>query len=343
MRRVIFSISVIVAFTMFLSLAVYGQEETVFSGNLRLGYVNMKDTEKVKYEDSFSIHFLELMVKKKVGSFGIFVNERIGDNNANYLYEGWIYYTMPEKLGTIKLGLVPVPFGIYSNGLYYPKGIPFDRNWLWDQDYGISYTGNFQQSDSLGFSLEAAYLNKENAASELGAFNAEGCNECLGERDTLTGRLGLNLGIENLLEAKIGGSGQFGKLVRKNQDEKDDKVGLAGDITITQKIIDMPIVLMGEFINYSLGESDMAKGNIVMAQADITPIQKLGMLDKATLSLHVGMEMPKEGKARTNLIGQLLLQLDKQFLIFAQVFGDKYEDADEMTGQGLRVWFMYLF
>ena len=135
---------------------------------------------------------------------------------------------------------------------------------------------------------------------------------------------------------------QKGKKVDK-KDEKDDKVGLAGDITITQKIIDMPIVLMGEFINYSLGESDMAKGNIVMAQADITPIQKLGMLDKATLSLHVGMEMPKEGKARTNLIGQLLLQLDKQFLIFAQVFGDKYEDADEMTGQGLRVWFMYLF
>lgn len=342
MKKIVFFFSMAIIVCMLLSFSVFAQEETVFSGNLRLGYVNMKDTDTIKYEDSFSIHYLELMVKKEVGNFGIFINERIGDFDANYLYEGWIYYTVPQKLGTVKVGLVPVPFGIYSNGLYYPKGIPYDKNWMWEQDYGISYTGSYQQSDYLGFSLDAAYLNKENGAGELSAFDFAGC-KCLGERDTITGRLGLNLGLEGLLEMKLGGSGQFGKLMRENQEENDDKVGIAGDVTITPGIFPIPVILMGEFINYSLGDADTAKGNIIMAQADITPIQKFGMLDKATLSLHVGIDVPNEGNSKTNLIGQLLLQLDKQLLIFAQVFGNKIEDADELTDQGLRVWFMYLF
>jgi hypothetical protein len=349
-KFIIFLIVIII--TTFINFTVFaqeGEEETVFSGNLRLGYVNMKDTEGEKFEDSLSIHFLELMVKKKVGSFGVSLNERIGDLNENYLYEGWIYYALPNRLGTLKAGLVPVPFGIFQNNLYYPKGILFDKNWMGDHDYGIYYGGKYLQSDFLGFGLEAAYLNKENnvgelsGLDELSAFDMVGLKKCLGERDTLSGRLGINLGIEGFLEIEAGGSAQFGKLLRKGQEENDDKLGIAGDITFSPKMITIPVSFIGEFVNYKLSKEDIAKGNLIMAQVDITPIQKMGILDKATLSLHASMDMPKEGLNRTSLIGQLLLQLDLQLFIYAQVFGDMYEDADEMIGQGLRIWLMYAF
>jgi hypothetical protein len=326
---------------MLVGSAALAQEETVFSGNLRLHYNKLKDKE-----DSFGIHFFELRAKKQVGDMGVFVNERIGDGNANYLYEGWVSYKIGKLFGTgctIKLGLVPVPFGIFANGLYFPKGIPYSKNWMWDYDYGARYDGNFKLSDALSVVPAVAYLSRENSAGELGAFTAGDCPACTGERDTISGRLGLDLNLADALGVKAGGSVQLGKLKREGQEEKDDKLGIAGDVSITPKMVPVPVTLMGEFINYSLGDMDELKGNILMGQADITPVQKIGMLDAAKLSLHVGMQMPTEGKSVTNLIGQLKLTMSKQFNIFAQVFGDMVEDADEMSGQGIRLWFMYVF
>lgn len=353
MKKVILIMLMTLAILMFFSFLAFAQdelEETVISGNLRLGYENMKDPDEIepgeesKYESTFSIDFLELMVKKQVGSFGVYLNERIGDNSKNYLYEGWIYYNIPRHFGTLKAGLVPVPFGIFQNGLYRPKGILYDKNWMWDYDYGVNYEGKYQISDTLGVAAEVAYLNNENSASELEAFTVgEDGPVCLGEHNTFSGRIEAEVGIEGFLLIEAGGSAQMGKLNREGQ--KDDKIGFAGDLTISPKMITIPVALTGEFVNYSLREDDSGKGNLVMAQADITPVQKLGMLDEATLSLHAGMDMPKEKtiKSKINLIGQLLLVLDKQFRIYTQVFGDIEEDADELSNQGIRVWFMYIF
>jgi hypothetical protein len=74
----------------------------------------------------------------------------------------------------------------------------------------------------------------------------------------------------------------------------------------------------------------------------VTPVQKIGILDKAILSLHYGMDSPTEGDSLTTMIAQLRLIMCKQFNIFAQVFGDKVGDED-MSNQGIRVWFMYVF
>jgi hypothetical protein len=236
-----------------------------------------------------------------------------------------------------------VPFGIFANGLYFPKGIPYSKNWMWDYDYGVRYDGKFQASDVLGVELAAAFLNNENSAGELGAFTAGDCPACTGDRNNVSGRLGVALTMEDLLALKAGGSAQIGKLQREGQEEDDDKLGVAGDVTIDLKALPIPVSLLGEFINYSLGEDDVLKGNILMGQLDITPVQNIGMLDSAKLSLHVGMDTPTEGAKKTNLIGQLLLIMDKQFRIYAQVYGDKIEDVDDMMGKGLRVWLMYLF
>ena len=55
------------------------------------------------------------------------------------------------------------------------------------------------------------------------------------------------------------------------------------------------------------------------------------------------MDTPTEGTKVTNLIAQLKLVMCKQFIIFAQVYGDKIEDVDDMMNKGIRVWLMYLF
>jgi len=352
MKKVFFLFPVVVIFAVFINFIAFaqeGEEETVFSGNLRFGYEKMKDTEEEKFDDNFSVHFLELMVKKKVGSFGVFLNERFSDLNENHLYEGWISWTMPRKSGIVKAGLVPVPFGIFQNNLYYPKGILFDKNWMGDRDYGVSYELKYLQSDFLGFSLDGAYLNKENNTGEkpnlyeLSAFDMPGLKKCRGERDTFSGRLGLNVGIEGFMEIEAGGSFQLGKIIRESQEKEDKKLGFAGDISISPKMITIPVNIMGEFVNYKLADDDTAKGNIIMAQADITPIQRKGVLDSATLSLHASMIMPQEGDARTNLIGQLMLQLDLQLFVYFQIFGDIYENGSDMTNQGLALWLRYNF
>jgi hypothetical protein len=346
MKKTIFVLSTVLVMVMLISSAALAGEETVFSGNLRLHYNKLYNDAKGEWnEDSFGLHFLELRAAKQVGAMGVFVNHRIGDVNNNYLYEGWVSWKMGELIGTactIKLGLVPVPFGIFANGLYYPKGIPYAKNWMWDYDYGARYDGTFKLSDALAITPAVAYLSKENSAGELGAFSAGDCPKCTGERDTISGRIGVDLKAGDALGVKAGGSVQLGKLMREGQEEKDDKLGIAGDVTISPKL-PIPVSLLGEFINYSLGEDDALKGNILMGQLDVTPVQKMGMLDKAILSLHMGMNMPTEGKSVTNLIAQLRLIMCKQFNIFAQVYGDMVEDADEMTGKGLRIWFMYVF
>jgi len=357
MKKKLYLMLAALVMMMFMASIVFAGEETVFSGNLRLHYSKMKDSE-----DFFGIHFFELRAKKQVGPMGIFVNERIGDGNANYLYEGWISYKAPGSIGAFKLGLVPVPFGIFANGLYYPKGIPYSKNWMWEYDYGVRYDGVFKASEALGVNASVAYLSRENSAGELGAFEVAhpDCSKCTGERDTVSGRLGVDLKAGDALSLKVGGSMQMGsleavegelvkgKLVPKLVDgqtvpvDDQDRLGIAGDITLSPKL-PIPVTLMGEFINYSLGEIDDLKGNIIMGQLDVTPVQKMGNLDKATLSLHVSMDMPTEGKQVTALVGQLRLIMCKQFNIFAQVFGNMVEDADEMTGQGVRIWFMYAF
>ena len=336
-------LSVLVTF-MLLSCLALADEETVFSGNLRLHYSKLyNDATEEWNEDSLKIHFFEMRAKKQVGSFGVFVNERIGDGNANYLYEGWISYKAPEPIGTFKVGLVPVPFGIFANGLYFPKGIPYSKNWMWDYDYGVRYDGMFQVSDTLGVDVAAAFLNNENSAGELGAFAVGDCPACTGDRNNVSARLGVGLGMEDLLGLKAGGSVQIGKLQREKEDEDDDKLGVAGDVTIDLKMLPIPVSLLGEFINYSLRDDDALKGNILMGQADITAIQNVGMLDSAKLSLHYSMDSPTEGVSRSSLIGQLLLIMDKQFRIYIQGYGDKIEDVDGLKGIGLRVWLMYLF
>ena len=55
------------------------------------------------------------------------------------------------------------------------------------------------------------------------------------------------------------------------------------------------------------------------------------------------MDTPTEGASVTNLIAQLKLTMCKQFIIFAQIYGDTIEDVDDMMNKGMRVWFMYLF
>lgn len=348
MKRTIFVLSTVLVTAMLVGSAVLADEETVFSGNIRFHYNKLHNDAKGEWnEDFFSLHYIELRAKKQVGDMGVYVNQRIGDGNKNYLYEGWVSYKIGKLIGTactIKIGLVPVPFGIFANGLYYPKGIPNARNWMWDYDYGARYDSTFKLSDALSIVPSVAYLSRENSAGELGAFViGETCPPCTGDRDNISGRLGVDLNMGDALGVKAGGSVQIGKLMREEQEEKDDKLGIAGDVTITPKMLPIPVSLLGEFINYSLGDMDELKGNIMMAQLDVTPVQKIGMLDKAILSLHVGMNMPTEGKSVTNLIAQLRLIMCKQFSIFAQVYGDMVEDADEMTGKGLRIWFMYLF
>lgn len=129
MKTTTLLLSVILVMVMVVGSVALAQEETVFSGNLRLHYSKLyNDATEEWGEDAFRVHFFELRAKKEVGSFGVFTNMRIGDGNANYLYEGWISYKAPEPIGTFKAGLVPVPFGIFANGLYYPKGIPYDKN-----------------------------------------------------------------------------------------------------------------------------------------------------------------------------------------------------------------------
>jgi len=318
---------------------------TMFSGNLRLHYNKLYNNKTEEWNaDSFGIHFFELRAKKQVGAMGVFVNYRLGDNGANYLYEGWVSAKLPcpmegGKAG-LKLGLVPVPFGIFANGLYYPKGIPYAKNWMWDYDYGVRLDGSCPVGDALGIDLAVAYLNNENSAGELGAFAPGDCAPCTGDRNNISARLGV--GLADSIGLKAGGSVQMGTLMREGV-EDDDKLGIAGDISISPKMLPIPVTLMGEFINYSLADSDTAKGNIMMGQLDITPIKTSGPLNAATLSLHFGMDTPTEGKSVTNLIAQLKLTMCKQFIIFAQVYGDKLEDVDDMMNKGMRVWFMYLF
>jgi len=350
MKKAILILSTVLAMAILVSFAAFGEEAdtaTKFSGNIRFHYNKLyNDTTGEWNEDSFGLHYLEIRAKKQVGDMGVFVNHRIGDVNNNYLYEGWVSYKIGKLFGTgctIKLGLVPVPFGIFANGLYYPKGIPYAKNWMWDYDYGARYDGNFKLGEALGLNVAAAYLSKENSAGELGAFSSGDCAACTGERDNIAGRLGVGLNLGDALGVKAGGSIQMGKLMREGVEEKDDKLGIAGDVTITPKILPIPVNIMGEFINYSMGDDDQLKGNIFMGQLDVTLIHNIGPLDKATLSLHAGMDTPTEGLSKTNLIGQLKLVMCKQFNIFAQVYGDMIEDADDMTGKGLRVWFMYVF
>lgn len=320
---------------MLVGSAVLAEEETVFSGNLRLGYNKLYNDAKEEWnEDSFGNHFLELWVKKQVGDMGVFVNERIGDSDRNYLYEGWVSYKAPDPIGTIKLGLVPVPFGIFANGLYFPKGIPYDKGWMWNYYYGARYDGAFKASETLSVNAAAAYFDRGFAANQ---------------RNTISGRLGADATVPDLLDVKAGGSIQMAKLKGIAPEEgaavpeDETRLGFAGDVTISPKMLPIPVSLLGEFINYSLGEDDTQKGNIMMGQLDVTPIQKMSCLDKAILSLHLGMDMPTEGVSKTNLIAQLRLNMHKQFSIFAQVFADKIEEEEGMKNKGLRVWFMYAF
>ena len=112
-------------------------------------------------------------------------------------------------------------------------------------------------------------------------------------------------------------------------------------------MLPIPVSLLGEFINYSLADMDAAKGNIVMGQVNIATPKgfEVGPVNKAILSFHLSKDLPKSEKidSKTSLIGQLRLIVDKKFNIFAQVFANKLEGADSMSGKGARIWFMYLF
>jgi hypothetical protein len=348
MKKAISVFLAVLMVSVFACLAAIAEEpdtSTTFSGNIRLHYNKLYNNDSKEWnEDSFGLHFFELKAKKQVGAMGVFLNYRLGDVNNNYLYEGWISANLPcpmegGKAG-LKFGLVPVPFGIFANGLYYPKGIPYAKNWMWDYDYGVRLDGTCPLGDALGLDLAVAFLNNENGAGELSAFSASGCAPCVGDRNNISARLGVAAGAVGL---KAGGSIQTGKLMRQDQAEDDSKLGIAGDISISPKMLPIPVTLMGEFINYSLADADTAKGNIIMGQLDITPIKGAGKLDAATLSLHFGMDTPTEGSSVTNLIAQLKLVMCKQFIIFAQVYGDKIQDVDDMMNKGLRIWFMYNF
>lgn len=353
MKKVISVLLAVLVVSMFTTLAAIAEEpdtSTTFSGNIRLHYnklyANPVGEEEGEWnEDSFGLHFFELKAKKQVGCMGVFLNYRLGDGNTNYLYEGWISAKLPCPMegGTagLKFGLVPVPFGIFANGLYYPKGIPYAKNWMWDYDYGVRLDGACPLGDALAIDLSAAFLNNENSAGELGAFTPGGCAPCVGDRNNISARLGV--GLAGDIGLKAGGSIQMGTLMRQDQEEDDSKLGVAGDISISPKMLPIPVTLMGEFINYSLADADTAKGNIIMGQLDITPIKAVGKLDAATLSLHLGMDTPTEGTSVTNLIAQLKLVMCKQFIIFAQIYGDKIEDVDDMMNKGIRVWLMYNF
>ena len=347
MRTICVLTAVLIA-SIFITSIAFAEEpdtSTVFSGNLRLHYNKLYNNATEEWNaDSFGLHFFELRAKKQVGAMGVFVNYRLGDNGANYLYEGWISAKLPcpmeDGKAGLKIGLVPVPFGIFANGLYYPKGIPYAKNWMWDYDYGVRLDGSKKIGEALGVDLAVAYLNNENSAGELGAFAPGDCAPCTGDRNNISARLGL--GLAGDLDVKAGGSFQMGTLKREGA-EDDDKLGVAGDISISPKMLPIPVTLMGEFINYSLADADTAKGNIMMGQLDITPIKAAGPLDAATISLHFGMDTPTEGTSVTNLIAQLKLVMCKQFIIFAQVYGDKIEDVDDMMNKGIRVWLMYNF
>jgi len=345
MKKTIIVLSIVLAMAMLCSsfaLAAEGEETKIF-GNLRLHYNKLYDDAADEWQgQSFGLHFLELRAQKKVGSVGVFVNHRIGDVNNNYLYEGWISFDAPKPIGTFKLGLVPVPFGIFANGLYFPKGMAYSKNWMWDYDYGLRYDGMFPVSEVLGVGVAAAYLIKENSAGELGAFSPAGCPACIGERNVVSGRVGANLNMKDTLTLKAGGSAQVGTLKREAA-EDDTKVGIAGDVTISPTMLPIPVSVSGEFINYSLADADTAKGNILAAQLDVTPIQSVCCLDKAIVSLHLSMDTPTEGDSVTNLIAQVRLITAKQLHIFAQVYGNKIQDVDGLKGKGLRVWFMYVF
>ena len=345
MKNTLSVLSVVVVLSMFIISVAFAEEpdtSTKFSGNIRLGYNNMQndadqaDEAWMENEDDFSVHYLELGVKKQVGAMGVYVNERIGGaSNRTYLYEGWVSYKAPGQIGSFKIGNVPQPFGIFANGLYYPKGIPYAKGWMWQYNYGVRYDNIIKAGEGLGVNIGAAYFDKGIAPSAACA--------C---RDTVSGRIGVDLA--GAVAVKAGGSVQYASLKAVPVDDSlaDDetKLGVAGDVSITPAMLPVPVTLMGEFINYSLGEADAQKGNIMMGQLDITPIQNKGILDKAILSLHVSMDMPTEENAdgTTTMIGQLRLIVCKQFNIFAQVFGDKVGDAD-MAGKGLRVWLMYVF
>ena len=204
---------------------------------------------------------------------------------------------------------------------------------MWRYNYGVRYDNVIKAGEGLGVNVGAAYFDKGSAPHAACA--------C---RDTISGRIGVDLA--GSVAVKAGGSVQYASLKALPVDgslaDDETKLGIAGDVSITPAMLPVPVTVLGEFINYSLGEADQMKGNIMMGQLDITPIQKMGILDKAILSLHFSMDSPTEGDSMTTMIGQLRLIMCKQFHIFAQVFGDKVGDAD-MSNKGTRVWFMYVF
>ena len=292
------------------------------------------DAAWMENEDDFSVHYLEIRAKKQVGPIGVFVNERIGGaSNRTYLYEGWVSYKAPGKIGSFKVGNIPHPFGIFANGLYFPKGIPFSKGWMWQYSYGVRYDNALVLSDTLSANIGAAYMDKVGSP-------VPGC-AC---RDNIAARIGADL--KGPVAIKAGGSLQYANLKAIPVDgvlgDDETKLGFAGDITIAPKGLPIPVTLLGEFINYSLGESDAMKGNIMMGQLDVVPIAGVGILNKAIVSLHFSMDSPSEGDSTTSLIGQVRFILSKQLHIFAQVFGDKVGDND-MSGKGTRVWLMYVF
>jgi hypothetical protein len=331
MKKAILVLSVVLVVAMLFSSAALAEGETVFSGNLRLGYVNMKDTDDKEIEDSFSLHYLEIRAKKQVGDMGVFINHRIGDGGKNYLYEGWVSCKLPNDLGTVKLGNVPQPFGIFVNSLYYPKGVPYAKGWMWRYNYGARYDGTFKAGEGLAVKVGAAYFDKGFATNQ---------------RNTISGRIGVDLAGD--VAVKAGGSVQIATLKGMPIEgiptvpDDESKLGLGGDVTVALSMLPVPVAVLGEFINYSLGENDTQKGNIMMGQLDVTAVQKMCCLDKAIVSLHYSMDSPTEGDSLTSMIAQVRLIMHKQFNIFAQVFGDTVGDAD-MSNKGIRVWFMYLF
>jgi hypothetical protein len=331
MKKTVFALLMTFVMTMFIGSIVSAEEadtSTKFSGNLRLRYD--KPLGEDSGDDTIGIHCMELRVAKQVGDFGVFVNERIGGANYNDLYEGWISYKAPAPIGKFSLGRVKVPFGIYANGLYAPKGIPWDKGWMWRNIYGVRYDGVFP-AGNLGVDVAAAFFKNGFLANE---------------RNTVSARIGA--GLTEPVGLKVGGSVQMGTLkgvpVEGSTAEPEDetKLGIAGDLILEPKMLPIPVKLQGEFINYSLGEADTQKGNMIMAQLDVTPVKNASMIDAATLSLHLSMDSPTEGDSVQSMIAQLKLVMGKQLNVFAQVFGTKKGDED-MSGKGLRVWFMYVF
>lgn len=341
MKKTVLTLTITFIISMFIGSIAFAADEpdtsTKFSGNLRFGYKNMQDnadaadSDWAENEDDFSVHYLELQVRKQVGPVGIFLNERIGGaSNRNYLYEGWISYKAPGQIGSFKVGKVPHAFGIFKNGLYYPKGVPFAKGYMWQYGYGVNYANALAVSDTLNAKVEATYLDK--------GIPSDCC------RDNVMGRVGVDL--KGPLAASVGGSLQYGKLKAVPVDgvlgDDETKLAFAGDITLKPDMLPIPVALMGEFINYSNGESDALKGNIMMGQLTLTPIKGKGLLNAAMIDLHFSMDSPSEGDSLTTLIGQIHLVLAKQLHVFAQVFGNTLGD-DDMSGKGTRIWLMYIF